>query len=151
MRLSLILIAAMSGLAGCTQEARQIGPTVPQTAPVGNADPRIAAYQSNVYQVAQGGRYFLWYGCSSCHAEGAPGHLDLARQDQRRGNGFAQVFDVIAHGHGPSDYANRIPVEQLWQVTAYVRDLPLHYPEKRRRLAADQTAEPTGANWTGPQ
>ena len=59
MRLSLILIAATSGLAGCTQEARQIGPTVPRTAPVGNADPRIPAYQSNVYQVAQGGRYFL--------------------------------------------------------------------------------------------
>jgi hypothetical protein len=44
-----------------------------------------------------------------------------------------------------STLAARVPVEQLWQITAYVRDLSSHYPEKRRRLSLDQKAEPQGS------
>jgi len=151
MRRTQCFSAILLGLAGCSQEARQIGPTIPQTPPAGNDDARIPAYQGNVYQIAQGGRYFTWYGCSGCHGDGAPGYLNLARPDRRRGAGFAQVYAAIPGAHPAARYDATIPVEQLWQITAYVRDLPLHTPEKRSRLASDQRAEPSGSAWSGPQ
>lgn len=151
MILRLPLLLAFACLAACSKEARDIGPSLPQTPPLGNGDPRIAAYQDNVYQVSQGGRYFSWYGCMGCHADDAPGARNLPDGRWRHGGGFAQVFTSIAKGHGGLDYGARIPTEQLWQLTAYVRDLPTHTPEKRRRLAVDQQAEPQGSTWSGPQ
>ena len=138
-------------LCGCSKEAREVGPTVPQTAPIGERDPRIPYYQDNFWQIAQGGRYFLYYGCAGCHGEGSPEPRDLTDRRWKRGGGFATVFTSIAHGHGDRAYATRIPVEQLWQLTAYARDLQRHTPEKRRRQALDQQAEPRGAAWSGPQ
>ncbi|UXC93436.1 MULTISPECIES: hypothetical protein [Sphingobium] len=137
-------------LGGCSQEARDLGPGLPQTAPHGNADPRIDAYQGNFYQIAQGGRYFAWYGCSPCHSEQAKGGARLSDGQWVQGGGFADVYRSIATGHGGA-FGRRVPVEQLWQITAYVRDLPLHYPEKRRRLLLDQKGEPQGSAWSGPQ
>lgn len=42
-------------LCGCSKEAREVGPTVPQTAPIGERDPRIPYYQDNFWQIGQGG------------------------------------------------------------------------------------------------
>ncbi len=144
-------IGALLALCACSNEARQVGPTPPQTLPAGDNDPRIAQYQANLNQVSQGGRYFAWYGCSRCHTESADKVLNLADSDWRYGFGFAHVYDAITARHGRLDYGRRIPVEQLWQITAYVRDLSSHTPEKRRRVALDQRAEPVGDNWQGPQ
>lgn len=146
-----ILLSALLLAAGaCSNEARDIGPAVPQTAPRGATDPRIRYYQDNVYQIAQGGRYFSWYGCTGCHAEEAPGWRNLGDGRWRSGGGFDRVYAAIGDGHGAQHYAARLPAEQLWQLTAYVRDLPLHTPEKRRRLAVDQVGEPQGGGWPGP-
>jgi cytochrome c oxidase cbb3-type subunit 3 len=145
----MVLIGAC--LCSCSQEARMLGPNMPQTRPAGDDDPRIPAYQSNFYQVAQGGRYFTWYGCAACHRDDAAGALNLADGRWYRGGGFAHVFHSIADRHGQPGYGAHIPVEQLWQLTAYVRDRPAHYPEKRRRLDLDQKAEPQGSSWSGPQ
>ena len=138
-------------LCGCSNEARYVGPTMPQTPPAGDGDPRIASYQSNLYQVSQGGRYFAWYGCSGCHADDVAGVRNLPDSLWRHGGGFAQVYGSIADRHGALSFGKRIPVEQLWQLTAYVRDLPHHTPEKRRRPEVDQKAEAVGPAWTGPQ
>lgn len=146
--LPLLIIAF---LAGCSREARQLGPALPQTPPVANDDPRIPAYQDNVYQIAQGGRYFAWYGCSRCHGDNSPEPLNLSNRQWRHGAGFAQVYRSIVSIHAGHDYERRIPSEQLWQITAYVGDLPTHVPEKRRRLLVDQKAEAQGDNWSGPQ
>lgn len=148
MRVGFVMIAA--ALAACSNEAREIGPTPPQTRPAGNADPRTRLYQDNAYQLSQGGRYFAWYGCAGCHDASAGGATSLAGRSARA-TGFAQVFARIADGHGRLGYGARIPIEQLWQITAYVRDLPRHTPEKRRRLSLDQRAEPVGSRWSGPQ
>jgi mono/diheme cytochrome c family protein len=138
-------------LGACSNEVRDLGPNLPQTAPAGNADPRISAYQANRYQVSQGGRYFAWYGCSTCHEESAPGAANLANGHWRRGGGFADVYQAIAAHRPEPAYEDVIPVEQLWQVTAYVRDLPNYYPEKRRRVSLDQKGELQGSQWSGPQ
>lgn len=146
----ILALASLPALAACSREARNLGPSLPQTAPTGNADPRIAAYQSNLYQVAQGGRYFSWYGCSGCHDDGAPGAANLPDGQWRHGGGFAEVYQAIARHRPGHDYERTIPIEQLWQLTAYVRDLPRHFPEKRRRTSLDQKGEPQGSRWSGP-
>lgn len=138
-------------ICACSREARQVGPTPPQTRPTGDNDPRIPAYQANLGQVSQGGRYFAWYGCSGCHDDGKQGVLNLSDSAWRYGFGFVHVYDAIADRHGRLAYGKRVPVEQLWQLTAYVRDLSSHYPEKRRRVDLDQKAEPVGNTWQGPQ
>lgn len=145
------VVLALALLPGCSNEARDIGPALPQTAPRGEADPRIPAYQDNVYQVAQGGRYFAWYGCAGCHAEGAGGVLNLADGAWRHGDGFAAVYGSVVNLHLGQDLGRRVPPDQLWQITAYVRDLPRHTPRKRRRLALDQGKEAVGSRWAGPR
>ncbi|HEX8445466.1 MAG TPA: cytochrome c [Sphingomonas sp.] len=137
-------------LAACSKEARDIGPSAPMTPPHGADDPRIVYFQANVYQIAQGGRYFRWYGCTACHAEQSPGRRNLTDPHWHRGGTFDQVYAAVADGHGALAYRNRIPVEPLWQIVAYVRDLSLHTVEKRRRVAIDGAAEPEGARWSGP-
>ena len=139
-------------LPGCSEESRTAAADLPQTAPTGAQEPRAARYERNVYQVAQGGRYFTWYGCGACHGGDARGALNLGDTVWRHGGDLTQVYGFIAHGHPGAleHYGERIPVEQLWQITAYVRTLPQLKPEKRFRQDVDQLAEPQGAKWTGP-
>lgn len=141
------VLVGVLGLAGCTREARSLGPTPPQSAPHGANDPRIGDYLGSVFQIGQGGTYFVSYGCSSCHDSSAP---DLRRARLPVGMDFARIYQEIAEAHGTLAYGRRIPVEQLWQLTAYVADLPSHTPEKRRRTSVDQAGEPAGATWAGP-
>ncbi len=143
-----LMIAAV--LSGCTGEARTVGPTVPQTPPRSDTDPRIPAYAGNFHQISQGGRYFGWYGCAACHDERPDPVRNPADGRWRHGAGFAAVYAAIADRHGPLEYGRAIPAEQLWQITAYVRDLSNHTPEKRRRTNVDQSAEPRGGVWRGP-
>lgn len=109
-------------------------------------------YQGNAYQISQGGRYFAWYGCGGCHGNDASGDMTLQDRRHRHGDGFDEVYRFVASGH-PGDeahYGERIPVEQLWQITAYVRDLPMIEPAKRRRQDVDAVGEPQGSRWSGP-
>ena len=150
--LSTVHMALMTAmLAGCSKEARTLAADLPQTPPHDAADPRIAKYQGNAYQVSQGGRMFTWYGCAACHAAGARGGLDLGDGRWRHGGGFDRVYGFIAHGHGAATppYGDKIPVEQLWQITAYVRNLSNVPPEQRQRQDHDQQGEPQGATWSG--
>jgi len=138
-------------LGGCGKEARTLTADQPQTPPNGADDPRISKYQNNAYQMAEGGRYFTWYGCGACHAAGAKGVLDMGDGRWRHGSGFDQVYRFVAQGHPGklAHYGERIPVEQLWQITAYVRGLAQVKPELRRRQDHDEQSEPQGRIWTG--
>lgn len=139
-------------LASCSAESRSVGADQPQTAPRGARDPRAAKYERNRYQVAQGGRYFTWYGCGACHGSGATGARDLNDKIWVHGGDLDQVYAFIARGHpgALAQYGDRVPVEQLWQITAYVRTLPQLKPEQRRRQDIDQVGEPQVATWAGP-
>jgi cytochrome c oxidase cbb3-type subunit 3 len=146
---TLLILALATATAGCGSEARTVGPEQPMTPPASGDDPRITFYQGNVSQVAQGGRYFGWYGCGGCHTLEATGVLDLKDGLWRYGGGFDQVYRAISDGHGDMRWGTRIPVQQLWQITAYVRDLPKQKPERSRRQTMDQQGEPTGSTWNG--
>jgi cytochrome c oxidase cbb3-type subunit 3 len=142
---AVILLSAMA--AGCSAEKRETGAEAPWTPPRSASDPRIATLESNVLQLSQGGRYFTWYGCGSCHAPGAMGFLELGDGRWRRGGGFDQIYRAITDHRR---HSGRIPVEQLWQITGYVRSLSTLDPAKRRRQDFDQRGEPQGDRWSGP-
>lgn len=141
------VVAALMAASACSREARTLGPTPPQSPPNGAADPRIAAYLGNVYQLGQGGTYFVTYGCGGCHDSAAP---DLRAAKLPVGRTFDLIYQAIADRHGALAYRQRVPAEQLWQLTAYVADLPAHTPDKRHRQAVDQQGEPAGTAWPGP-
>lgn len=151
-RVAAVAFGLVAIVAGCSREVRSLSSDQPATPPTGGADPRAPHYEQNAYQVAQGGRYFSWYGCVGCHGAGAEGATNLADPRRRHGTDVDQVYRFIAHGHAGAlaSYGDRIPVEQLWQLTAYVRSLPDTKPEVRRRQDLDQAAEPQAAQWTGP-
>lgn len=147
-----LLSACVLALTSCSEESRTAAPDAPQTAPASAGDPRAEKYEHNVYQISQGGRYFTWYGCGECHGANAKAALKLSDAIWVHGGDLTQVYGFIAHGHPGqlAHYGERIPVEQLWQITAYVRNLPHLEPEKRFREEVDQRAEPQGAKWMGP-
>ena len=138
-----------AGLGACEAEKHQAGPAAPMTAPVSPTDPRIADTEANAWQVSQGGRLFAWYGCQSCHGEGAQGPLDLADNRWRHGGEATDVYRSIAEGWPGMPAYGAVPADQLWQLTAYVRKLGDTRPSKRRRQDADQAAEPSGASRAG--
>jgi cytochrome c oxidase cbb3-type subunit 3 len=134
--------------ASCSKEGRTLATNQPQTPPVGATDPRIPAYVDNVYQVSQGGRYFTWYGCGGCHGTGAAGVTNLDDNQWRHGGTLDAVYRFIADGHGVK-YRTRIPVEQIWQISAYVLDRAKATPAKNRRAEMDGKGEPQADKWDG--
>jgi len=145
------VLTASIGLCGCQREKRDLGPSPPVTPPISAQDPRSDQYQKNLWQISQGGRLFAWYGCQSCHSAEAQGALDLKDGSWRNGGDLAQVWASIAEGRpdGMPAYRDRIPVEQIWQIAAYVRDLHNHAPPMLRRQDADQGGEPRNATARG--
>src|SRR5262245_27620968 len=77
--------------------------------------------------IAEGRRLFVHYNCSGCHGGHAGGGMgpSLRDPDWIYGSDPAHVFDSIAEGraHGMPAWGNRVPSEQLWQMTAYVSSL----------------------------
>lgn len=145
--LSLALHLALSAglaLCACAPEKRDVGPAPPVTPPLSEQDQRIPLYQENKWQISQGGRFFTWYGCQSCHTEHAKGALDLTDDQWKNGGGFTAVWASIAAGRtdGMPGYAGRVPDEQIWQLTAYVRDEHRHARPLLRREDSDETNEP---------
>ncbi len=113
------------------------------------ADPRIRFYDKNAWQVSQGGLQYTHYSCGECHQPGA------ARPEISfhggRDVGFEALYRIIHEGHGAMPaYGQRIPTEQIWQITAYVRSLRTLKITKRTRQDLDQEGEPTNGTWAGP-
>ena len=66
-RVPMVAWLLLLAVSACSNEARPVSAALPQTPPTGAGDPRIDQYQKNQYQISQGGRYFIWYGCARCH------------------------------------------------------------------------------------
>jgi mono/diheme cytochrome c family protein len=145
------MCACVAALWGCQQEKRQVGPETPVTPPTGLDDARAHDYETNRYQMSEGARLFRWLGCDGCHADPAPGFLNLADTNWRRGGATAQIYHSIAEGqNGMPGYGRRLSPQQIWQVAGYVHDLNTLKPEQRRRNADALQGEPSGAEWQGP-
>jgi len=138
------LIAALA-LASCEREERKLqgGPeTTPadvtltdlyagQNAPPPK-DPRASEYEGNAFHIAQGQRYFQWFNCSGCHANGGGGMGPPLMDDQwRYGDSIEQIHATIVQGrpNGMPSFREKIPDAQVWEIAAYVRSLSGNAPK----------------------
>jgi mono/diheme cytochrome c family protein len=139
------------GLCGCQAEKRAIGPAPPVSTPNGVADRRQHAYETNAFELAEGGRWFRWYGCGQCHAEDSQGPAKLTDDVWRSGGTTAEIYRAIAAGRPPRmpAYGARMAPQQAWQLAAYVRGLHRLKPQVRQRQADAQAGEPSDGRWGG--
>jgi cytochrome c oxidase cbb3-type subunit III len=92
----------------------------------GPRDPRARFYESNAYAISQGQRYYRWFNCSGCHANGGGGMGPaLMDADWRYGGRIEEIYQTIEHGrpNGMPAFGEKIPEEQIWQIAAYVRSM----------------------------
>ena len=130
----MVALALLASLAACEREARPTSehpariPAPEQTAMQSNGprDPRAGFYEGNAYAISQGQRYFRWFNCNGCHANGGGGMgPPLMDAEWRYGGRIEQIYLTIEQGrpNGMPAFRDKIPEEQIWQIAAYVRSL----------------------------
>ncbi|HWW64937.1 MAG TPA: c-type cytochrome [Sphingomonadaceae bacterium] len=98
------------------------------SAPAVTEDPRAAAYYDNADAVNTGKRLFHQYNCSGCHSNGGGGMGPSLMDDEWiYGGRLTQIHQTLVEGrpNGMPAWGGRIPDEQLWQISAYVRSMSL--------------------------
>ncbi|HYD73463.1 MAG TPA: c-type cytochrome [Candidatus Binatia bacterium] len=129
--LALVLVAS---LAGCEREARPTSEhpariPAPQATSMqsnGPRDPRAEFYEGNAYAINQGQRFYRWFNCSGCHANGGGGMGPaLMDAEWRYGGRIEEIYQTIEQGrpNGMPAFGGKIPEEQIWQIAAYVRSM----------------------------
>ena len=91
-------------------------------------DPRAAAYYNNADAVNTGKRLFQQYNCSGCHSNGGGGMgPDLMDDVWIYGGRLEQIHQTLVEGrpNGMPSWGGKVPDEQLWQLSAYVRSMSL--------------------------
>jgi len=91
-------------------------------------DPRAAQYYNNADAVNTGKRLFQQYNCSGCHSNGGGGMgPDLMDDEWIYGGRLAQIHQTLVEGrpNGMPAWGGKIPDQQLWQLSAYVRSMSL--------------------------
>ena len=134
-------VLALLALVGCEREERQArGAPLPESPPgsitltdlyAGQpspppSDPRAREYEGNAFHIAQGQRYFTWYNCTGCHANGGGGiGPPLMDEVWRYGGEIENIHATVLQGrpNGMPSFREKIPEQQIWQIAAYVRSL----------------------------
>jgi cytochrome c oxidase cbb3-type subunit 3 len=91
-------------------------------------DPRAAAYYDNADAVNTGKRLFQQYNCSGCHSNGGGGMgPSLMDGEWIYGGRLEQIHQTLVEGrpNGMPSWGGKIPDQQLWQISAYVRSMSL--------------------------
>lgn len=91
-------------------------------------DARAAAYYNNAEAVNTGKRLFQQYNCSGCHSNGGGGMgPDLMDDVWIYGGRLEQIHQTLVDGrpNGMPSWGGKVPDDQLWQLSAYVRSLSL--------------------------
>jgi cytochrome c oxidase cbb3-type subunit 3 len=91
-------------------------------------DARAAAYYNNAEAVNTGKRLFQQFNCSGCHSNGGGGMgPDLMDDVWIYGGRLEQIHQTLVEGrpNGMPSWGGKVPDEQLWQLSAYVRSLSL--------------------------
>jgi cytochrome c oxidase cbb3-type subunit 3 len=92
----------------------------------GRSSPEPAPFDENAFAVSQGKRFFRWYNCNGCHANGGGG-MGPPLMDARwlYGHEPERIYASIVEGrpNGMPAFGGRIPEDQVWQLVAYVRSL----------------------------
>ena len=84
-------------------------------------------YEADRKAIATGEELFVAYNCIDCHGAGGAGAMGPSFQDGRWhfGGSAGAVFESIAEGRpdGMPSWGGRISNDQIWMLTAYVRQL----------------------------
>ena len=91
-------------------------------------DARAAAYYNNAEAVNTGKRLFQQYNCSGCHSNGGGGMGPNLMDDVWiYGGRLEQIHQTLVDGrpNGMPSWGGKVPDEQLWQLSAYVRSMSL--------------------------
>lgn len=138
----LLVALACIALGACDREARVYrGTPLPEstadaqtlgTLYAGRPNPpppdeaRRQEYERSAYHLSEGKRLYDWYNCSGCHAHGG-GNIGPALMDSewRYGSELEQIHATIVQGrpNGMPSFRGKIPDQQVWQISAYVRSL----------------------------
>ena len=105
-------------------------------------DARAAPYYNNPQAVAEGKRLYRAYNCSGCHSNGGGGMGPALMDDQWiYGGRLEQIHQTLVEGrpNGMPAWGGKVPDEQLWQISAYVRSMSL--PETIARNAEDTPSQ----------
>lgn len=77
--------------------------------------------------VVEGRRLFVWFNCYGCHGGRAGGGMGPSLRDAEwlYGSKSVDIYNSIAEGrpHGMPAWGTKLPVEQIWKLTAYVESL----------------------------
>jgi cytochrome c oxidase cbb3-type subunit 3 len=77
--------------------------------------------------LTEGRRLFVWFNCYGCHGGRAGGGMGPSLRDSQwlYGSNDQDIFNSIAEGrqHGMPAWGTKLPTEQLWKITAYIRSL----------------------------
>jgi cytochrome c oxidase cbb3-type subunit III len=104
-------------------------------------DPRAARYYDNAQAVNDGKRLFAQYNCSGCHSNGGGGMGPPLMDDQWiYGGRLEQIHQTLVEGrpNGMPSWGGKVPDDQLWEISAYVRSMSLP-----QTLAAQNGATPS--------
>jgi cytochrome c oxidase cbb3-type subunit 3 len=92
------------------------------------SDPHVAGLLENPAAVQTDMRLFAQYNCNGCHSNGGGGMgPDLMDDEWIYGGRLEQIHQTIVQGrpNGMPSWGGKIPDEQIWQITAYVRSMSL--------------------------
>jgi cytochrome c oxidase cbb3-type subunit 3 len=143
-----LLLSALALLAACEREEREFrgdpGTTGSEeeismssvsagvAPPIATPSGRGREYEENAYHIAQGQRFYGWFNCNGCHANGG-GSSGPALMDDRwiYGAAIENIVQTIREGrpNGMPSFRGKIPDEQIWQIAAYVRSMPRYAPK----------------------
>jgi cytochrome c oxidase cbb3-type subunit III len=123
-------------------------------------DPRAAVYYDNAEAVNTGMILFHQFNCSGCHSNGGGGMApDLMDDEWIYGGRLEQIHQTIVEGrpNGMPAWGGKIPDQQIWQISAYVRSMSLpatlgaqNGPTPSQSPAPVPAAADQHAGWTPP-
>ena len=83
-------------------------------------------YEDNAFHVSQGKKLYVWFNCNGCHANGG-GDSGPPLMDDKwiYGGEIQNIYATIQQGrpNGMPSFRGRIPDQQIWQISAYVRSM----------------------------
>ena len=143
-KLSSITLTALSLTAACAREDRSFEDLAALTTPARSehaaplhaaalepsgtrhSRPEFGVYDESAWAVNEGKRYFTWFNCSGCHAQGGGAMGPALIDDQwRYGSAPYQIYASIVDGRagGMPSYAGKLTEQEVWRLVAYVRAL----------------------------
>ncbi|MDB5506803.1 MAG: cytochrome c class [Devosia sp.] len=144
-RIAIVMVLAL-GISACEREDRETRPdpavsgmepkvTLSSIIPGGGSPPPPSGlagqYEGNAYHVSQGKKYYTWFNCNGCHANGGGDSGPPLMDDTWiYGGDLEEIVSTIYEGrpNGMPSFRGKLTDEQIWQIAAFVRSLGNNVP-----------------------